>query len=224
VEEAVHFGRLTMARRAKQPKTGATAGATPTPGRTDPAYMAQAVYDFLVGAGFDPATDPELEETPGRVTQAWLEDFLDGYRADPKKILADLHPTTSRELVIATGIDFHSMCPHHLLPYRGLAHVAYIPKDGVVGFGKLVELVDAFSHRLVLQEQIAEDVAQALVTHLGARGAACVLDAEQGCLTMRGPKRREARTVTRAFAGSLARDKKAQASFLGLIGKAKKQA
>ena len=163
-----------------------------------------------------------VEETAGRVTQAWLEDFLDGYRADPAKILADLHPTSSRELVIATGIDFHSMCPHHLLPYRGLAHVAYVPRDGVVGFGKLVELVDAFSHRLVLQEQIAEDVAGALVTHLGARGAACVLDAEQGCLTMRGPKRREARTVTRAFAGSLAKDKKAQASFLALIGKAKK--
>lgn len=203
-----------MAKRKAAPKTV-------VPGRADPAYMAQAIHDFLVGAGLDPATDPELADTPGRVTQAWIEDFLDGYRSDPASILADLHPTTSREMVVATGIDFHSMCPHHLLPYRGKAHVAYVPKDGVVGFGKLVEIVDAFAHRLTLQEQIAEDVAGALMTHLGARGAACVLDAEQGCMTMRGPKRRDARTVTRALRGTIAKDKSLQAAFLSAIGKTK---
>ena len=204
------------ARVTKAKKRGKT---LQLPGRSDPSYMAQAVYDFLIGAGLDPSTDPELQETPGRVTQAWLEDFLDGYRADPKKILKGLHPTTSREMVIATGIDFHSMCPHHLLPYRGVAHVAYVPKDGVVGFGKLVELVDAFAHRLVLQEQVADDIADALMEHLGARGAACILDAEQGCVTMRGPKRRETRTITRALRGTIAKDKSLQAALLSAISK-----
>ena len=126
-------------------------------------------------------------------------------------------------MVITTGIDFHSMCPHHLLPYRGVAHVAYVPKKGVVGFGKLVELVDACAHRLVLQEQVAEDIADALMRHLGARGAACVLDAEQGCLTLRGPKRREARTVTRALRGVIAKDSGLQASFLAAMSKGRKR-
>lgn len=189
----------------------------PARGGASPALMAQAVWDFLVAAGLDPSGNPELAETPARVTQAWLEDFLDGYAADPKAILADLHPTTSREMVVAAGIDFHSMCPHHLLPYRGVAHVAYVPKNGVVGFGQLVKLVDACAHRLVLQEQVADDVADALMKHLGAKGAACVLDAEQGCMTMRGSKRRGARTTTRATRGVLAKDRRLQAAFEAAI-------
>lgn len=193
------------------------------PAAPDPAMMAQAVYDFLLGAGLDPTADPELEDTPARVTQAWIEDFLDGYRADAKKILASLHPTTSREMVVAAGIDFHSMCPHHLLPYRGVAHVAYVPKNGVVGFGALVKLVDACTHRLVLQEQAADDVADALMKQLGARGAACVLDAEQGCMTMRGEKRRGARTTARALRGTIARDKSLQAALEGAILRASKR-
>ena len=179
----------------------------------NPGAMSKSIRGFLQAAGLD-LRDADLKETPQRVAKAWLEDYLDGYLADPKKILAELHPSKSREMVIARNIDFHSMCPHHLLPYRGVAHVAYLPKNGVVGFGKLVEIVDAFAHRLILQEQIAEEVTDALMKHLGARGAACLLDAEQGCMTMRGSKRRGARTVTRSFKGALARDKRAQGAFL----------
>ena len=184
--------------------------------KPDRKRMAAAVGDFLRAAGVPPGGD--LRATPARVAQAWDEDFLDGYRADPRRILRGLHASGSRELVVAKGIDFHSMCPHHLLPYRGRAAVGYLPGEGgVVGFGKLVQLVDAFAHRLTLQEEIAREVADALVRELGAAGAACVLDAEQGCMTMRGAKRRGSRTVTSAFRGRLERDARLQRRFLEAI-------
>ena len=179
--------------------------------------MAAAIRKFLAAAGVD-VGDPELKETPARVAEAWIEDYLDGYRVDPRELLREVHPARNRELVIVKSIDFHSMCPHHLVPYRGVAHVGYVPRKGVVGFGKLVKLVDAFAHRLILQEQIGDEVTGALSRLLGARGAACVLEAEQACVTTRGPKRRAARTLTRSFTGSLARDAKAQAQFLRAVG------
>jgi GTP cyclohydrolase I len=177
--------------------------------------MARAVRDFLGAAGL-PRTG-ELAATPRRVAEAWSEEFLDGYQADPERILAEVHPTRSRELVVAKGLDFHSMCPHHLLPYRGLAHVGYLPEGAVVGFGRLGTLVDCFAHRLVLQEEIADEVTDALMAELGAAGAACLLDAEQSCMTMRGSKRRGARTITRSFKGRLAKDPRLQRQFLEAI-------
>jgi GTP cyclohydrolase I len=179
--------------------------------------MAAAILEFLAAAGLD-LGDPQLAETPSRVATAWVEDYLDGYAKDPAVILGERHPVKSKQLVIVKGLDFHSMCPHHLVPYRGVAHVGYLPKKGVVGFGKLVELVDCFAHRLILQEQIAEEVVGALVKELGAAGAACVLDAEQACMTTRGPKRRGARTITRAFKGKLDTDARLQDAFLKGIG------
>lgn len=179
----------------------------------DGARMAKAIAAFLTAAGAD-LRDPELAETPERVAAAWIEDFLDGYRSDPAEALGRLHPAESREMIVVAGIDFHSMCPHHLIPYRGVAHVGYLPKDGVVGFGRLVRLVDTFAHRLILQEQIGEEVTRAIVEHLGADGAACILEAEQGCVTMRGPKRRLTRTVTRSFRGAFEKDARLRDAFL----------
>jgi GTP cyclohydrolase I len=163
---------------------------------------------------------PDLAGTPMRVAEAWLDDLVDGYRADPARILADAMPARGKDLVAVTGIDFHSMCPHHLLPSRGVAHVAYVPGGRVTGFGQLARLVDCFAHRLVLEEDLARLVAEALVRHLGARGAACVLDAEQTCLTIRGERRRDARAHAQCFLGSLATDERLQARFLTLVGRA----
>jgi GTP cyclohydrolase I len=177
------------------------------------------VERFLDALGLPPAvrSSGDLAETPRRVADAWLEDLVDGYRRDPAEILADAVPSASRELVAVTGIDFHSVCPHHLLPSRGVAHVAYVPGGRVVGFGQLVKLVDALAHRLVLQEDLARDVAFALVRHAGARGAACVIDAEQLCMTVRGEKRPRARAHAEAFAGALARDGAARRRFLAAV-------
>lgn len=184
--------------------------------------MVAAIRAFLGAAGLD-TQDGDLADTPARVAAAWFEDYLDGYRADPKEILSEIHPAKSKGLVVVKRIDFHSMCPHHLVPYRGVAHIAYLPKKGVVGFGKLVKLLDCFAHRLILQEEIGEAVTSALVKHLGARGAACILDAEQACVSTRGPKRRGARTVSRSFAGALEKNGRLQAEFLALCGLLPKQ-
>jgi len=158
--------------------------------------------------------DLDLAGTPGRVAAAWLDDLLDGYRADPARILAESMEAGGRDLVAVTGIDYHSMCPHHLLPSRGVAHVAYVPGRRVVGFGQIARLVDCFAHRLILEEDLARRIAEALVRHLGARGAAVLLDAEQACLTVRGERRPRARAHAQCFLGLLARDRQMQARFL----------
>jgi len=159
---------------------------------------------------------PELRGTPDRVAEAWLRDLVDGYARDAGAILADSMRSRGRDLVAVTGIDFHSMCPHHLLPSRGVAHVAYVPGGRVVGFGQLARLVDCFSHRLALQEDVARQVAESLVLHLGARGAACVLEAEQACLSVRGERRRRARAHAQCFLGELA-EARLQRRFLALV-------
>jgi GTP cyclohydrolase IA len=162
--------------------------------------------------------DPELAGTPQRVAEAFRDDLLDGYACDPRAILSGAMPFRGRDLVAVAGIDFHAVCPHHLLPYRGTACVAYVPEGKVVGFGVLARLVDCFAHRLVIQEVLARQVAEALVAHLGARGAACILDAEQMCLTVRGERRRAARAHAQAFAGTLERDRALQRRVLAIAG------
>jgi GTP cyclohydrolase I len=177
------------------------------------------VARFLDALGIpsDVRGSDDLADTPRRVAEAWLEDLVDGYGRDPAEILAGGLPSAGRDLVAVTGIDYHSVCPHHLLPSRGVAHVAYVPGGKVVGFGQLVKLVDALAHRLVLEEDLARQIADALVHHLGARGAACVLDAEQLCMTVRGEKRARARAHAEAWAGVLAKDGAARRRFQDLV-------
>ena len=144
----------------------------------------------------------DVKGTPRRVAEAFRDDLLDGYGWTPR-ILRGAIPHRGHDLVAVTGIDFHAVCPHHLLPYRGTACIAYVPDGRVVGFGVLARLLDCFAHRLVIQEVLARQVADALVEHAGREGAACILDAEQMCLTVRGERRREARTHSQAFAGEM---------------------
>ncbi|HEU4381884.1 MAG TPA: GTP cyclohydrolase I FolE [Anaeromyxobacteraceae bacterium] len=180
---------------------------------------ARAVDRFLEAVGVPPAVRAraDVAGTPARVAEAFLNDLLDGYRRDPAQVLAEWMPAASGDLVAVTGIDFHAVCPHHLLPYRGVAHVAYLPGRRVVGFGQVARLVDALAHRLVIEEDLARQVAEALVRHLKARGAACALDAEQLCLTVRGERRRGARAHVQCFAGSMRRDARLQRRFLDLV-------
>ncbi len=166
--------------------------------------MSRAVRRFLDAAGL--ALEGELVGTPERVAEAWARDFLDGYRVGAAEALGPLLPAAGAGLVCVTGLDFHSTCPHHLLPYRGLAHVAYLPGEGVVGFSRIGRLVDALAHRLLLQEVLAREIADALHEGTGARGAGCVLETEQACLTCRGHARARARTTSEAFVGELERE------------------
>jgi len=178
--------------------------------KPDPAAMERAVADFLEAAGLDAASDPNLQETPRRVASAWLDGFLDGYRTTPEEALGERHAIPDGqggELVVVTDLRFHSMCPHHLLPYQGRAHLAYVPSGGVVGFGRLAALLDCFAHRLILQEALAREVARALARVLGSPATACVLEAEQACLRVRGQTRCDAVTHAEAYEGALRGDR-----------------
>lgn len=147
--------------------------------------------------------DADLAETPARVARLWQENLLAGRSADIAALLADALPDHSGATVTVTGLPFHAVCPHHLLPYYGVVHLAYAPEGAIIGFGRLEALVAALSRRLVLQEDLTRSVVDALMTHLGARGAACAIEATHLCLILQGREPRSARVHTRADAGSL---------------------
>ena len=192
--------------------------------RFDLEAMSRAVRLLLESAGVD-LSQPQLAGTPERVAKAWSEEFLDGFDADPRLILRDSFDSGSEaaepasEIVLARDIPFHGLCPHHLLPFQGVAHVGYIPDRTLAPFSALARLVDCFAHRLEVQETITREVANALVTHLRARGAAAVLESEQTCMTVRGVKRRGTRIVTTHFAGVFASRDDLRRDFLRLIGR-----
>jgi GTP cyclohydrolase I len=165
----------------------------------------RSVKSFLTALGVD-TRHPDLRGTPKRVALAWVDEFLDGYRMKPEEVLDESFPveaSASGELVVVSHLKFRSMCPHHLLPYSGTAHLAYAPTDRVVGFGRLSALLDCFAHRLVLQEELARNVATALTRILRTRAAACVVQAEQMCLRLRGPCQSRAVTHSEAYEGLL---------------------
>jgi GTP cyclohydrolase I len=169
--------------------------------------MERALTAFLEAAGLDPRA-PDLRRTAARVTDAFAREYLSGYRQTAEEALGQTFPAPAGggdEMVVVTGLRFRSMCPHHLLPYEGVAHVAYIPGERMVGFGRLAALVDCFSNRLVLQEELARNVAGALSRVLESPGTACVLVAEQSCLRLRGERQREALTHAEAYEGLLRR-------------------
>ncbi|GMU58487.1 MAG: hypothetical protein AMXMBFR34_02500 [Myxococcaceae bacterium] len=179
--------------------------ARPLAAAPERARMQRAVADFLVAAGLD-LTDENLREAPALVTKAWAEEFLSGYRQTAAGALTDrftLSRPADRELVVVAGLHFRSMCPHHLMPYSGTAHLAYLPGKFVVGFGRLAALVDVFAHRLILQEELARAIAQALMTELGSQGAACLISAEQSCFRLRGQEQHQAVTHSEAYEGAL---------------------
>jgi GTP cyclohydrolase IA len=182
--------------------------------------LQKAVAQFLAAAGVD-RTDPNLRETPKRVAEAWATDFLDGYRRKPQEILAETYPAprgADGELVVLTDLRFYSFCPHHLLPYEGRAHIAYTPNARVVGFGRLAALLDCFAHRLILQEDLAREVARALSKTLGSSASACVLQAKQSCLRLRSHGQMDAATHTEAYEGTFQTDKQLRRELWARIG------
>jgi GTP cyclohydrolase I len=176
-------------------------------GRVDLGAMKKAVAGFLRAAGVDPSSR-DLRQTPDLVARAWRDEFLAGYRMSAAEVLSDRVQRNGKavDLVVLDRIDYVSMCPHHLLPSKGVACVAYAPRGWLIGLGQIARLVDVFAHRLVLQEDLARQIAEALVEELGARGAACILEAEHACLQTRGERRSRAATRTEVFIGTLARN------------------
>ena len=164
-----------------------------------------AVAEMLAAAGFSPALH-HVRSTPARVRELWEKRLLNGYTVDVAAALGSGFEDPGKDAVIIRGIAVHGMCPHHLVPFRGVAHVSYIPGGRLHGFGRVARLVDALCHRLTYQERFTRDVVEALMVHGAAAGAACQVEAEQLCLLLGEDRRGDERVVTQAFAGSYGGD------------------
>ena len=179
----------------------------------------EAFRTILSWMGEDPAREGLLE-TPKRVTKAFKEYFA-GYAEDANKILEKTFGDVEGydDMVVEKNISVTSHCEHHMAPIVGTAHVAYIPKQRVVGLSKLARVVEVFSKRLQTQERLTMQIAQSLMTALDAKGVAVTIDAAHQCMTMRGIKKENATTVTNYFLGQFKEDLSIQNRYLRFISK-----
>ena len=175
-----------------------------------------AVLEILAAIGEDPDR-VGLESTPRRVADAYAE-FFAGLEQDPQALLQDFVSVegSTGELVLLRDISFRSICEHHLLPFLGTAHVAYLPRDRVVGLGRLPAVVETIAARPQLQERLTEEITDALQQGLDPLGVLVVLDAVHGCVGTRGPRQSASSTVTMASRGALT-DPTARAEIIALI-------
>ena len=189
----------------------------PRPGAFDPVAFEAAVSALLGACGIAPDT-PHMARTAQRVRELWQKRLLGGYEMDPAAALGEGFADARSDMVVIRGIAVHGVCPHHLVPFRGVAHVAYIPGGRLHGFGRIARMVDAIGHRFTYQEWMTRDIADALVAHGRAAGAACVVEAEQLCLLLGEDRRGDERVVTQAFAGTFTGSDQLRSEFLRAIG------
>lgn len=158
-----------------------------------------------------------LLDTPSRVRKAF-EFMCSGYNQDPKEILQKaLFTSTNDEMVVVKDIEFYSQCEHHMLPIIGKVHVAYIPNGKVVGLSKIPRVIDVFARRLQIQEQLTEQICDALNEHLQPKGVAVMIDARHMCMEMRGVQKIKSTTVTSALRGLFKTNKKTKDEFLSIV-------
>jgi GTP cyclohydrolase IA len=189
----------------------------------DTGRIERAVHEILLAIGEDP-TRPGLERTPQRVAESYAE-FFGGLHVDPLTHLADTVPLGATEsgvpatsdAVVLRDLAFRSVCEHHLLPFVGTAHVAYLPGDRVVGLGRIPAVIDTLAARPQLQERLAEEIADTLEAGLEPKGVLVVLDAQHRCVTTRGARQERSSTITIASRGALA-EPAARAEVIALIG------
>jgi GTP cyclohydrolase I len=176
-----------------------------------------AVRTLIRWAGDDP-TREGLLDTPKRVAKAFRE-FYSGYGEDPSEILDKIFAEVEGydDIVLVRDIPFHSHCEHHMVPFFGVAHVAYYPTRGVVGLSKLARLVDAYARRLQTQESMTSQIARAMVKALDPRGVAVMIEAEHMCMSMRGIQKAGALTLTTQFTGIFKEEPAEQVRFLTLV-------
>ena len=179
----------------------------------------EAFIKILQWLGEDPSREGLLE-TPKRVTKAFKE-YFKGYREDPKEILSKTFGDVNGydDMVIQKNISVQSHCEHHMAPIIGIAHVAYIPKNRVVGLSKLARVVEVFSKRLQTQERLTMQIATTIMECLDAKGVAVSIDSTHQCMTMRGIKKEQATTVTNYYLGKFKDDLSYQNRYLRFIAK-----
>lgn len=176
----------------------------------------QIIREMLLAIGENPDREG-LRDTPKRVVKSWGELFA-GYTQDPKEILSTrFEQGACDELVLLREIEFTSMCEHHMLPFRGVAHVGYLPTGKVVGLSKLARLVDCFARRLQIQEQLTMQIADTITEVLQPKGVGVVIEAHHQCMSCRGVGKQKTVMVTSAMRGVLRENQAARAEFLTLI-------
>jgi len=185
---------------------------------SDAGVMEDLIRRLLAELGEDPARDG-LVDTPKRVEKS-LRFLTSGYRTDVDDVINNaLFTVDYNEMVIVRDIDFYSMCEHHMLPFFGKAHVAYVPNGKVIGLSKIPRVIDVFSRRLQVQERLTSQIAECLNEKIQPLGVAVVMEATHLCKAMRGVEKQNATTVTSAMRGLFQHDARTRAEFLKLIGK-----
>ncbi len=174
----------------------------------------RAVKELLIAIGEDPEREG-LKDTPARVARAFKENFA-GLWQSPNDVLTTTFDIGHEELVIIRDIEVFSHCEHHLTPFHGVAHVGYIPSGKITGLSKVARLVDLFARRPQVQERLTSQIADAMVEILDAAGVIVIIECEHLCMSMRGVRKSEARTVTSAVRGIL-RDAATRAEAISLI-------
>lgn len=177
--------------------------------------IAAHTKEILTGLGEDPTRDGLLK-TPERYEKA-MRFLTSGYQADVEKLInGALFDVDYDEMVVVKDIEFFSMCEHHMLPFYGKAHVAYIPNGKVVGLSKIPRIIDVFARRLQVQERMTQEIAQTLMETLQPRGVGVVVEARHFCMMMRGVEKQHSATATSAMLGDF-RNKETRSEFLSLI-------
>ncbi len=178
--------------------------------------FAELVRRQIQLVGEDPKREGLLR-TPKRAAES-MSFLTSGYETDPATVLNDaLFESTSDEMVIVKDIDFYSLCEHHLLPFFGKCHIAYLPRKKVIGLSKLPRLVDVFARRLQIQERMTFEIAQVVKKLINAQGVGVVIEAQHLCMMMRGVQKQNSYAVTSSLLGSFRDDPRTRAEFLQLI-------
>lgn len=181
----------------------------------DQEKIKEAVKLLLEGIGEDTKREGLLE-TPDRIARMYRE-ICGGMEADAKEVLSKTFATERTEMVLEKDIVFYSMCEHHMLPFFGKVHIAYIPDGKIVGLSKLARCVEIYAKRLQLQERMTEQIAEAVMRYLSPRGVMVLTEAEHMCMTMRGVKKPGSKTVTYAVKGAFREDVQLQQNFFRML-------
>jgi len=182
------------------------------------ASMEKAYEDIITNIGED-LTRPGIADTPKRAAKA-MEFLMQGYKQDIDSVINDaLFPSTSEEMVIVKNIELYSMCEHHMLPFIGKCHVAYIPQGKVIGLSKIARIVDIFARRMQIQENLTKEIAETIVSKTGATGAAVIIEAQHMCMMMRGVEKQNSVMTTSCMLGAFRNSQSTRNEFLSLISK-----
>ncbi len=174
-------------------------------------------YRQLIGSTGEDIERAGLQDTPERAAKAFAH-LTQGYHQNLTEVVNDaVFPSTNRELVLVQNIEFYSLCEHHMLPFHGIAHIGYLPNGQVLGLSKFARIVDMFSRRLQIQENLSEQVAQAIMDMTGCRGVAVVMDASHMCMMMRGVGKQHSTTRSTAMLGEYVHDNQARNEFLNAL-------